>query len=165
MFSVVAAVAMTVIGQNQYPIHQYPISILQQSVYHDIHFPDVVKTRVDVKAVMPDGSSFSVPIINGYKPEISIKNTPSYVRRTFTYKNRRKWSGDTELLYVKSKPKAKPKPKPRPKPEPVLKLAAPTNSKPKPPEKVASVKVIEIKRLPSSIKSKEADFTKKFPRY
>jgi hypothetical protein len=116
---------------------------------------------------MPDGSSFPVPVINGYKPQISIKATASYVRRTFTYEHRKKWSGNTELVYVKSKPE------PEPKPEPVLKLAAPIQKpKPKPlksvkpPErKVAEVKQREIKRLPSSIKAEEADFTKKFPRY
>ena len=119
MFSIVAAVAMTVVGQT--PIYQYPT---HPTVYHDIRFPDVVKTRVDVRARMPDGSSFPVPVINGYKPQISIKATASYVRRTFTYEHRKKWSGNTELVYVKSKPE------PEPKPEPVLKIGR-TNTKTK----------------------------------
>ena len=87
MFSIVAAVAITVIGQH--------------SIFHDIHFPDVMKTRIDVKAVMPDGSSFPVPIINGYKPEITIKRDSTSIRRVFTYKDKAKWAGNPVLVYAK----------------------------------------------------------------
>ena len=159
MFSIVAAVAMTVIGQS--PIYQQPIYIKPtRKLYHDIHFHDVVRTRIDIKGVMPDGSSFPVPIINGYRPEITIKRNSTSIRRVFTYKDRIKWAGNSVLVYAKvtlltTKPKSKPKPKP-------LKLTGPI-TKPRP--KADPIIVTETKRSPSSIESKEADFTKKFPRY
>jgi hypothetical protein len=164
MFSVVASVAIVVLGQ--YPIYQQQPVYVQPvcQVYHDIHFPDVVRTRVDVEAVMPDGSRFPIPILNGYKPEITITQNLTSIRRVFTYKDRDKWAGNRPLIYAKTKPKKlvpKPKPKlvpvvkPKPKPKPPI-LNSPSNSR---------TIIAEIKRVPSSIKSKEADFTKKFPRY
>lgn len=134
MLPIVAAVAIVIIGQCP--------------IYHNIHNLEPIRTRVDVRVIFPDGSSFEVPVINGYKPAVTIRYVKGVIYRDFTYKDRSKWSGKSPMNYVQVKLKKKVKKKVAP---PLL----------------MAKKVVKsmAKSLPSDIKSKEANFTKKFPRY
>lgn len=115
---------------------------IQQPIYVTIRIPEGIKTRTDITAILPDGTRFYAPIVNGYQPTITVSRKNGITYRVFTYEDRIKWDGN----FVKKFDKVQ-------KPTLTIKRT------------LIRVNLKIRKSLPSSIKSKEANFTKKFPRY
>tara|TARA_Y100000034_G_scaffold43496_2_gene53058 strand:- start:2091 stop:2618 length:528 start_codon:yes stop_codon:yes gene_type:complete len=175
MFSSLIVLASISVGQCSPPVYHQPyhashnVIVMGQPVHRYIYFPYTIKTRVNVPTFLPDGKKILIPVLNGYKPAIAIRRNASGTHYYFSYKSRAKWSGASPLHYGKSKPKPKTNwrpTSPAKSSEPEMKLTAPLNQTSKPEPKPEPPKIDDRgKSLPSSIKSEERNFTKKFPRY
>lgn len=75
----------------------------QTEAVEEIDFPGAIKTKEEKVFRLPDGRKITVPIVNGYVPEINESRINGVLHRKFTFDTMTKYVGQTD--YTKNPPK------------------------------------------------------------